>query len=896
MRLIALLALLPVLTLLPVLASAQPYLIETVAGGARFNLPAEPVPANTIRLIQPEGLAANAQGDVFIADGYYDRILRITPDGSASTFAGTVNGFSGDGGPAANARFNFVGCLTMGPSGDLFVCDLRNGRIRRINATTGTISTVVAGLANPRAIAFNAAGVLHFADSFAQIIGRVEASGAVTVVAGRRGVPGFSGDGGPATAATLNGVMGLAIDGAGNIYFSDTNNHRIRRVNPQGVIETFVGTGVAGSAPNNSPVATAQLSGPGSLAINRQGDIFVGDGRNGVVRRIRAGVMSILAGSGTNRTLPARAFITALDSPASVALDNNEQLLVADALAGRVYRIDPAADMIQATAGLAAPSGGGDGGPATAAAMLMPYGVAAGADGSFYVSDSQDHRVRKIDSSGVITTFAGNGRPVFSGDGGTAVNAGLGTPRGIAFDPAGNLYVIGVRGAYVRRITPQGAISTFAGGQLGGFAGDTGPATSARLGAPVAITFDRDGNAYIADNGNHRIRRVNTSGIISTVAGSAQSGFAGDGGPAVEARLLSPAGVAVDAEGNLFISDNQNNRIRRVDRVGVISTFVEIPSPGHLAFDAQGRLLVAHTNVIRAISPDGTQVVIAGGPTAGFAGDGGPATEARLSLPFGIAVARDESIYFADQANARVRKLTPVRLTAGGILNLASHLPGPIAANQLVRIRGVRLGPAEALTATPDEAGAYPKSLGGVEVLLDGNPIPLLSVAESSVVAIVPAAVAGSVRIQASYDGRLTNPVTVETAAASPGIFTVNAETGKGAAAARNTEGGEISADAPALIGAEVTIRLTGMGAVDPALADGTVAAEASSKPILPIEVLLGGKVAELLSATVPAGQPAGIVELKFKVPEGETGELPLVIKVGDATSQPEVTLHVGAA
>lgn len=874
------------LLLVPVFAAAQPYLIETIAGGTRFDLPAQAVPAGEIRLIQPDGVAGNAQGDTFISDPYYDRILRVTPSGSASVYAGSVTGFAGDGGPATSARFSFPGCLTIGPSGDLFVCDVRNGRIRRIAAGTGIVSTFVSGLGNPRAIAFDAAGALYFADSFTQTIGKTDAAGAVTIVAGRSGTPGFSGDGGPATSATLNAPMGLAIDGSGNIYISDTNNHRIRRVNSQGVIETFAGTGVAGSAPNNSPVATALLNGPGSLAINRQGDIFLGDGRNGVVRRIRGGIMNTIAGSGNNQSIPGRASQTRLLSPASLSLDSNQQLLVIDVLARRVYRIDSAADTIDAVAGANITSGGGDGGPATVASFLTPYGVAVGPSGSVYVADAQDHRVRRIDSNGVITAFAGNGRAEISGDGGPAVNAGLGLPRGMAFDRSGNLYIACVRGALVRRVTPEGVISTFAGGQLAGFTGDGGAATSARLQAPNAIAFDGEGNAYIADSGNHRIRRVSSNGTISTVAGSAQSGFAGDGGPATEARLLSPSGVAVDAEGNLFIADTQNNRIRRVSRAGVITTVAQVTGPGLIAFDAQGNLLTAQgRNQIRAIAPDGTQRVIAGSAAEGFAGDGGPAALARLSIPAGIAIGLNEEIYFADQANERVRKLTPVRITSSGVLNHASGLAGPVAPNQLIRIRGIRLGPVEAVTAAPNEAGAYPKSLGGVEVFLDGNAIPLVSVSESSVVAIVPSAVAGQARLQVSFEGRLTNPVPVETAAASPAIFTVNAETGKGAAAT--------SLEGPAPIGSEVTIRLTGVGAVDPALAEGVLAVDESSKPVLPIEVSVGGTAAELVAAYVPAGQPAGIVEVKFRVPDGETGELPLIVKVGDASSQPEVTLAV---
>lgn len=879
---------------MPGLAASQPYLIETIAGGIKFELPAEPVPAGDIRLILPEAVAGGPQGDIYIADTYYDRILRVTPSGSASTHAGTVTGFAGDGGPAASARFNLPSCLTFGPNGDLFVCDLNNGRIRRIAAGTGIVTTVVARLANPRAVAFDSAGTLHFTDSFNQTIGKVDSTGAVTVIAGRPGVPGFGGDDGPAVSATLNNPWGLAFDAAGNLYFSDRGNHRIRRITPQGVISTFAGTGVSGSAPNNTPVANALLSLPSTLAFNRQGDLFIGDGPNGLVRRIRNGIVTNIAGAGTIQTMPGRASTTDFLSTGNLALDREQQILVIDSQLRRVYRIDPANDTIDAVAGAVVLRGGGDGGPATSASLIAPFGIAVDANGSVYVADTSDHRVRKIDSGGVMSTFAGNGQPAISGDGGPAASAAVGAPRGLAFDRSGNLYIVGIRGAVVRKVTPEGVISTFAGGPLAGLSGDGGPAARAQLRAPNAVAADRDGNIYIADSGNHRIRRVDPSGVISTVAGGNQSGFSGDGGPAAAALLFTPMGVAVDADGNLFISDGQNNRIRRVSRDGIITTVAQVPFPGALAFDAQGNLLISRGRQIQALRPDGSLELVAGNGDTGFSGDGGPAIAARITTPGGIALGADEAIYFTDQTNERVRKLTPVRITSAGVFNLASNLAGPLAPNQMIRIRGIRLGPASPAIASPGEAGAYPKSLAGVEAFADGTAIPLVSVQESSVVAIVPSAIAGALRIQLGFEGRLTNAISVETAAASPAIFTVNAETGKGPAAARNSDGAPITAEAPARVGAEITIRLTGAGAVDPILGDGALAPDDSSKPVLPIEVTAGGKPAEVVAAYVPAGQPAGIVEVRLRVPEVEAGEVPLVVRVQGASSQEEVTLFVG--
>src|SRR5437773_1742222 len=264
----------------------------------------------------------------------------------------------------------------------------------------------------------------------------------------------------------------------------------------------------------------------------------------------------------------------------------------------------------------------GDGGPATAARLLAPAGVALDPAGNLYIADTADHRIRKVTPGGTISTYAGSGNFGFSGDGGPATAAELNFPRDVALDPAGNLYIADHDNGRIRKVTSGGTISTYAGSGSRGLSGDGGPATAAQLYSPHGVALDTAGNLYIADS--NRIRKVTPGGTISTYAGTGTGPFSGDGGPATAAQLSSPAGVALDLTGNLYIADDGNCRIRKVTPGGTISTY------------AGG-----------------------GGGTPGFLGDGGPATAAYLNNPVGVTLDPAGNLYIADLGNARVRKVTP---------------------------------------------------------------------------------------------------------------------------------------------------------------------------------------------------------------------------------------------
>jgi sugar lactone lactonase YvrE len=341
--------------------------------------------------------------------------------------------------------------------------------------------------------------------------------------------------------------------------------------------------------------------------------------------------------------------------------------------------------IIQTVAGNGTSAFSGDNGAATTASLSEPFGVAADAIGNLYIADTSNHRIRKVDTSGRITTVAGNGTEGFSGDGGPATNATLNTPIGVAVDRAGNLYIADAFNNRIRKVNATGIITTVAGNGDARFSGDHAAATNASLSAPFGVAVDKVGNVYIADTSTQRIRKVDTSGTITTVAGNGTEGFSGDGGPAVQARLNFPTGVTVDRAGNLFITDQSNNRIRKVSTAGVITTVAgngdtgfsgdhaaatsaSLNLPIGSAVDAAGILYIADTSNhrIRRVDTSGRITTVAGNGTEGFSGDGSAATRASLRLPGGVAVDAKGNLYIADSSNNRIRKLNTVPLVAQG--------------------------------------------------------------------------------------------------------------------------------------------------------------------------------------------------------------------------------------
>lgn len=331
----------------------------------------------------------------------------------------------------------------------------------------------------------------------------------ITTVAGS-GTAGFGGDGGPAATASLRCPFGVALDGRGSLYIADYQNHRVRRVDPNGIITTVAGDGAKGYGGDGGPATAASLKDPAGVALDGEGNVYIADRSNQRVRKVGPdGIITTVAGDGT-------------------------------------------------------PGFGGDGGPATVASLNFPHAMVVDGAGDLYIADDYNHRVRKVAADGIITTVAGDGADGFSGDGGPAVAASLHFPHAVAFDGIGNLYIADRYNYRVRKVSPEGIITTVAGNGTIGFSGDGGPAATAALNLPQCVVVDGVGNLYITDYGNERVRRVGTDGIITTVAGAGAKGFGGDGGPAALAMLDQPLGIAVDVTGELYIADFGNHRVRKV--------------------------------------------------------------------------------------------------------------------------------------------------------------------------------------------------------------------------------------------------------------------------------------------------------------------------------------------
>jgi sugar lactone lactonase YvrE len=321
-----------------------------------------------------------------------------------------------------------------------------------------------------------------------------------------------------------------------------------------------------------------------------------------------------------------------LDRPTGMAVDSAGNIYIADHYNHRIRKVDTSG-IITTVVGNGAAGYGGDGGPATSASLNHPYSVVVDGNGNLFIADVYNHRIRKVDTSGIITTVAGNGVEGYSNDGGAATSTSLFYPYGVAVDGTGNIYIVDHYSNRIRKVNAAGVITTVAGNGAANSSGDGGPATSASLDGPYAMALDSAGNLYIAELQGLRIRKVNASGIISTVAGNGLLGYTGDGGPATSARMRQPYGVAVDGTGILYFSDYYSNYIRKVDTGGIITT-------------------------------------VAGNGSTGIHGDGGPALGAGFR-PEGVAVDGAGNLYIADAANRRIRKVSYPTIPAAPIIGTA---------------------------------------------------------------------------------------------------------------------------------------------------------------------------------------------------------------------------------
>ena len=586
----------------------------------------------------------------------------------------------------------------------------------------------------------------------------------------------------------------------------------------------------------------------------------------------------------------------------------------------------PAQGLITAVAGNGSIGFSGDGGPATSATLGLPNGLGADSAGNFYIVDALNNRIRKVDTSGIIRTVAGDGIPLMSGDGGLATSAGIalgGTAvhQGVVVDHAGNIYFTDSDDNRIRKVDTSGIITTVAGaGTLGtsGFSGDGGRAVDAKLSVPYGVALDNAGNLYIADTGNGRIRKVDTSGIITTVVGRGNGSDLGDGGPATQAQLANPSDVAVDSKGNIYVADYGNNALRKVDTSGTINTIVhnlfgrcqagstpvanaDTGMAAALAIDGADNLYIADQSgsCIHKLDTSGNVTTWAGGGID-QTGDDIPATSIALGSVRGVAVDGAGNVYLVDHSRGKVFKVaataaaTPVVTSA---LNGASFGSGaPLVQGSLASLFGTALAPSAAFAPSVP----LPFTLAGVSVTIGGVPAPLIFVSSAQINLQVPWNLQSQAQdVVVKVNGTVSASFSAMVGSLAPGVFTT--QYGVGPAIAINLDGtlaqpvGSIPGlvTRPAKPGDIIIILATGLGLVIPPLPSGAAPGQTLTQTIIQPTVLIGGANAEVkFSGLSP--QFVGVNQLNVVVPNVPPGVVSLQIDQGGRLSTDKVTMAVG--
>jgi uncharacterized protein (TIGR03437 family) len=600
-------------------------IISTYAGTGVEGYTGDGGPATQAQIELEGKMAIDAAGNLYFTDGIDSVIRRITPDGSISTYAGNGQTAaapdSGDNGQATQASLGLVaGALAVDSAGNLYLVEDYTDQIRKISPT-GIITTVAgsgtagymdgpalsAEFDTPYGIAIDAGGNLYVADTVNGVVRKVSPAGVVSTFAGTP-VFGFSGDGGPALAATFRIPEGVSVGGDGNLYIEDIGNFRIRAVYADGTINTVAGDGQFESTPDGTPAANASLLGPNFLSFDPSGRLLIADPGDFTVKRINSdGRIQTIAGLGIQGvgqgyqfTYGGPATGTQLGTPRQAVADAEGNIYVSDDYAGVVYIITPDGNLNVYAGQVGVYQFGGDNIAATSSSLAQPQGLALDGKGNLYISDPGDNRIRMVSSQGVITTFAGTGQSGagYSGDGGPANQAMLYYPQGIAFDTKGDLIIADRGNNRLRMVAPGGIITTIAGNGTSASTGNGGSASAASLKDPYVVATDSRDNIYLIESTAETVRGISPDGTISLVAGNGQVGFGGDGGPALQASFSQADGLAVDPRGNLYIADFNNNRVRVV----LTTTTTASATPTSLSFLGTSGGLATSPQAINVVS------------------------------------------------------------------------------------------------------------------------------------------------------------------------------------------------------------------------------------------------------------------------------------------------------
>ncbi len=533
-------------------------IITTIAGNGIDGYKGDSGPATQAQLSKPFGLALDKKGNLYIADRGNNRVRKVNPQGIITTVAGDGGFFyMGDNGPAYRASIAGPTDVVVDDNGTLYIADRNNNRVRAVD-TQGMIRTVAGtgqqdyngdsevardtNLYLPFGVALDQDDKLLIIDRSHYRIRRVDPRrGTVITVAGN-GAKMFAGDGGPATGASLSFPHGIVVDKNDNLLISDKGNYRIRRVSPNGIIQTIAGNGIRGNIGDGLPALEASIYGATSLKLNNKGEMFIvsPSGFTSIIRKIdEKNIMRKVLGTADEDYLESidkskykgrvqTGELAVITTFSDIAFDHKGNMFISDRLNHQIRKVSAQGE-VTTIAGTGESAYYGDGGPASEAAFRDPSALTTDKQGNLYIADGANNLIRKIDTKGIVSTIAGNGNHENSGDGGPALKAGIRNMDYLAMSPAGELHVVGMNTNTVRKITLDGKILTVAGKGYQGYFGDGGPATKAMLKSPSAITFDSKGNLYISDMGNSRIRKVDANGTISTFAGTGTFGWAQDG-------------------------------------------------------------------------------------------------------------------------------------------------------------------------------------------------------------------------------------------------------------------------------------------------------------------------------------------------------------------------------
>lgn len=726
---------------------AQQYNWSTFAGNAKGPGFSDGTGA-TARFHYPRGMGADSSGNLYLADTNNHTIRKITPAGVATTLAGSPLMAGSTNGTGAAARFNYPQCLAVGPDGTIYVT--QNHMVRKVTgagvvttlagSSTATGSTNATGTSArfnlPFGVAVDPSGNIYVADSGNQTIRKITSAGVVTTFAGTAGAAGSTD--GTGSAARFSNPMGLATDAAGNVYVADSNNQTIRKITPAGVVTTVAGT-VGQSGTVDGTLTTARLNYPEHLVLDSSGNLYVVE--YAAIRKVTpAGDVTTLAGSSLGGRANGAGTVARFSSPYGITRDASGNLLVVDSDNHSIRRI--ATDLIVTTfAGGYTENGSTDGVGSVARFDSLIAGT-TDSGGNLFIADYANHTIRKVTSAASVSTFAGTAGS--SGNtNGTGSAARFNTPAGAVAGPGGILYVADFGNHAIRKITSAGVVTTFAGSP--GVPGSAnGTTTAARFNQPRGLAIDSSGNVYVADYGNHIIRKITSAGAVTTLAGTAGSAGSTNANGAA-ARFNFPFGIAVDASGNVFVSDWGNHTIRKITSAGVVTTLAgtagssgsadgtgsaaRMNRPCGLTLDSAGNLFVADrfNHTIRKLTSAGVMTTVGGlAAENGLIADG-VGSAARFQFPAAVWVDAADNLYVADSSNERIVKGVPAvpeialeqpagsDLTSGGTVAYGVLTIGSTAAKS-VTIRNLGTVPLtlSSVSVTTGNAGDFPVNTTGM--------------------------------------------------------------------------------------------------------------------------------------------------------------------------------------